>query len=64
MARRASSLGITPNIGDGDMRLYVQDGDRLAGAPQIWIMFKVVGDSVELLAIKFTEGQDEPEDSV
>ena len=58
LARRPESMGVAPSVGNG-LRLYVQDGDRLAGAPQVWIMFRLDGDSVEILAVNFTEVIDE-----
>ena len=60
LARRPDSMGVAPSVGNG-LRLYVQDGDREAGAPKIWIMFKIEGENVEIITVKFTLGSDELE---
>lgn len=54
LSRRPESLGVAPNKGDGGIRLYVQDGDPEFGSPQIWVIYRVSEESVELLAINFT----------
>lgn len=41
------------------MRLYVQDGDRVAGAPEIWVLFQFDSESVEILAVNFVEGRND-----
>lgn len=58
LARRPDSMGVAPSVGNG-LRLYVQDGDNLAGAPRIWIMFKIQGETVEIMAVNFTQGDDD-----
>lgn len=54
-------MGVAPSIGNG-VRLYVQEGDKIAGAPAIWIMFSIDGNSVEIVAVKLIEAYDEADE--
>jgi hypothetical protein len=47
-------MGISPTSGN-NLRLYVQEGDSFAGAPEIWIIFQVSGESVEIIAVNFLQ---------
>jgi hypothetical protein len=63
LARRPEALGVTPLTGQSSPRLYVQEGDIAAGAPEIWIVFKFNNDEVEILAANFVAGDSDPDES-
>ncbi|GGY95619.1 hypothetical protein [Novosphingobium colocasiae] len=55
LARRAGTLGLAPSVGHDGLRLYVQEGDHLAGTPSIWSLFKIGDEVVEIVAVRFSE---------
>ncbi|WP_157132575.1 hypothetical protein [Novosphingobium nitrogenifigens] len=59
LARKASSLGEAPRDGDHGLRLYAQGGDADADAPEIWALFRVEAESVELIAVRFSKAFDD-----
>lgn len=52
LARSAGTIGRPPRTGDPRLRLYVQDGDRVANVPAIWIVFRLEDDQVEIIALR------------
>ena len=59
LARRASSLGEAPLRSPDGFRLYTQEGDRIAGAPEIWSVFRVDDEQVEIIAVNFLQAVDD-----
>jgi hypothetical protein len=61
LARKAATLGLAPSSGDDNLRLYVQEGDALAGAPTVWAVFRVDADQVEIIDARFVKAdEDDP----
>lgn len=61
LARRGETLGEAPRGGSANTRLYVQAGDPLADAPEIWILFKIEGEQILVSAIRFLKAANDTE---
>ncbi|MCB2066371.1 MAG: hypothetical protein KDE15_06995 [Erythrobacter sp.] len=61
LSRRAEQLGEPPRGGSPNFRLYVQAGDPIADAPEIWVLFCIEGEDITIHGIKFTKASDEEE---
>lgn len=60
LARSADKMGLAPQSGDKNWRLYVQSGDPLANLPSLWIIFRLDPGEVVVFAMKAVS--DEPEE--
>ncbi|TAD73578.1 MAG: hypothetical protein EAY70_12305 [Sphingomonadales bacterium] len=62
LARKADSLGEASRGGNANLRLYVQAGDAIADAPEIWLLFEIENNQIVVHSIKFLKAANEQDE--
>ena len=61
LAHSADNVGL-PSRADETLRLYVQSDDQLAGVPALWVLYRVTGDVIHIVAVRVVPPSDETDE--